>query len=120
METGFNAQQITQLQQTDKMKTTLLVILVLALIATTLYASLIQPPYDNSKPPKMSLPVAYERAAAALGSDTNRFHCVSATITTEFSDEGWYFTFCSTNSTVYPKHVVVQFNGKTVFDHGDR
>jgi hypothetical protein len=94
------------------MKITLIVMLTLALVATTLYASLIQPPYDKSKLPGMSLPVAYDHAITALDSDTNQFHCVSATIATEFSDDGWYFTFCSTNSKVLPKLIVVEFNGK--------
>jgi hypothetical protein len=116
---GFNAQQTMLLPQTN-MKITITLTLALALIATSLYASIIQPPYDNSKPPKMLLPVAYERATAALGSDTNQFHCVSATITTEFADGGWYFTFCSTNSKVMPKLIVVEFNGKVVFDNGFR
>ena len=102
------------------MKTALLVISVVAFTVIVLYASLIQPPYDNSKPPKMPLPLAYERAEDALGSDTNQFHCVSASITTEFSDDGWYFTFCSTNSNVKPKLVVVEFNGKVIFDNGYR
>jgi hypothetical protein len=102
------------------MKTTLLAALILTFIATALYASLIQPPYDKSKPPKMPLPVAYASAMAALGSATNRFHCVSATITTEFPDDGWYFNFCSTNSKVMPKLIVIEFNGKVIFDSGDR
>ena len=91
-----------------------------ALVATALYASLVQPPYDNSKTPKMSLPVAYGYAMSALGTDTNQFHCVSATITTEFPDDGWYFKFCSTNSKAWPKLIVVEFNGKVIFDSGDR
>ncbi len=68
----------------------------------------------------MSLPMAYEKAVVALGTDTNQFHCISATITTEFPDDGWYFTFCSTNSSVVPKLIVVQFNGKIIFDNGLR
>lgn len=94
--------------------------LALALAATTLYASLVAPPYDKSKPPGMTLPNAYEKAMVALGSETNQFHCVSATITTEFSDNGWYFTFCSTNSKVPSKLIVVEFNGKVIFDNGYR
>jgi hypothetical protein len=102
------------------MKTTFVVMLTLTLVAIALHASLNQPPYNKSKPPGLSLPVAYERAMIALGSDTNQFHCVSATITTEFSDDGWYFTFCSTNSKALPKLVVVEFNGKVIFDGGER
>ena len=92
----------------------------LVAVVITAYASLIQPPYDKSKPPKMSLPVAYENAMVALGSDTNQFHCISASITTEFPDDGWYFTFCSTNSKTMPKLIVVEFNGKVIFDNGFR
>ena len=68
-------------------------------------------PYYNSKPPGLSLPIAYERAAGALGPATNQFHCVSAKIETRFSSQGeWFFTFYSTNS--HPKWVSVEFNGK--------
>ena len=68
-------------------------------------------PYNNSKPPIVSLPIAYEEASAALGMATNQFHCVSANITTDFDPSGqWEFTFYSTNSK--PKWVVVEFNGK--------
>jgi hypothetical protein len=102
------------------MKTKFAAVLVLGLITTALYASLIQPSYDNSKPPRMPLPVAYASAMTALGTDTNQFHCVSATITTEFPDDGWYFTFCSTNSKSLPKFIAVEFNGKVIFDSGDR
>ena len=102
------------------MKITLTVMLLLVLITTALYASFISPPYDKSKPPKMPLPIAYERAVTALGADTNQFHCISANVTTEFSDEGWYFTFCSTNSKIMPKLIVVEFNGKIIFDNGLR
>lgn len=102
------------------MKTKTIIALILGFITITLYASLVQPPYDKSKPPKMPLPIAYERAITALGPETNQFHCVSATITTEFSEDGWYLTFCSTNSKVVPKLVVVEFSGKVIFDNGYR
>jgi len=88
---------------------------------TTLYASLILPPYNKTKPPSMPLPVAYACAVVALGSDTNQFHCVSASITTEFTPEGeWYFTFYSTNVNSEPKLIAVEFNGKVIFDNGYR
>ena len=81
-----------------------------ATFATALFATLITP-YNNAKPPGLSLPVAYERAANALGSATNQFHCISAKVTTDFGTDGeWQFTFYSTNSR--PKWVTVEFNGK--------
>jgi hypothetical protein len=103
------------------MKTKIIALLSLALMALTSYATFISPPYDKSKPPKMPLPTAYVKAMIALGSDTNQFHCVSAIITTEFSTDGeWYFTFCSTNSKVMPKLIAVEFDGKVIFDNGLR
>lgn len=84
--------------------------LIILLSASALLAE-ISVPYDNSKPPTLLLPVAYNRAATALGSLTNQFHCVSAKIDTRFSSNGeWYFTFYSTNSR--PKFITVEFNGK--------
>jgi hypothetical protein len=104
------------------MKTKIIAIFASLLFAATVYATFISPPYDKSKTPRISLPIAYEYATAALGSDTNQFHCISASVTTTFSSEGeWYFTFCSTNSKVVtPKWIAVGFNGKVIFDHGDR
>lgn len=100
---------------------TLLTVIFSVLFLTTVYATFILPPYDKSKPPKMSLPGAYDKAIAALGADTNQFHCISATITTEFSANGeWYFTFCSTNFQVQPKLIAVEFDGKVIFDNGLR
>lgn len=69
-------------------------------------------PYDNAKPPAMSLPAGYELAVSALGSATNEFHCVSATISTDFGSPGWFFTFCSTNTPPKSKWVTVEFGGK--------
>jgi hypothetical protein len=87
-----------------------LTVLVVFTITTVLFAGFIVP-YDNSKPPTFSLPVAYERAVIALGSETNQFHCVNASVKTYSSPEGeWVFTFYSTNSR--PKFVTVEFNGK--------
>jgi len=100
------------------MKMTINLLLVLTVLAVC--ASAVRPPYDKTQPPKMTLPDAYDRAIAALGPATNQFHCVSATLTNEFSDDGWYFTFYSTNSNVMPKLVVVEFNGKVIFDNGYR
>jgi hypothetical protein len=103
------------------MKNTSIVILFFVLIVTSVYGSFISPPYDNTKPPAMSLPIAYDYALTALGSQTNEFHCVSANITTIFTTEGeWYFSFCSTNSKISPKLIAVEFNGKVIFDNGLR
>ena len=103
------------------MKTILILTGGLLLATTALYASLVLPPYNHSKPPGMALPAAYERAVMALGPDTNQFHCVSARITTDFTAEGeWYFTFCSTNDKVRSKLIAVEFNGKVIFDGGFR
>ena len=93
------------------MKTKLTALFGLTAIAITSYATIIGPPYDNSKPPKMLLPIAYEHAMSALGSDTNQYHCMSAKVTTDFGPDGeWQFIFYSTNSK--PKWVSVEFNGK--------
>ena len=93
----------------------------LAFIVTTLYASFVLPPYDKSKPPRLPLPVAYGCAVAALGTDTIQLHCVSASIATDFTAEGeWHFSFCSTNSKAMPKLIVVEFDGKVIFDNGLR
>jgi hypothetical protein len=103
------------------MKIKLTAFLAFAFIATTLYASLILPPYKKTKPPSMPLPIAYERAMVVLGANTNQFHCVSASITTEFTPEGeWYFTFYSTNANTEPKLIAVEFNGKVIIDSGYR
>lgn len=80
--------------------------------AMVLYATSFVP-YNNAKPPTLSLPDAYERAVTALGPATNQFHCVSASIQTSFGTDGeWFFTFYSTNSQPKPKWVTVEFNGK--------
>ena len=89
--------------------------------ATALYASLILAPYNKSLSPTLSLPAAYDSALIALGPMTNQFHCLSANVTTTFAPEGeWYFTFYSTNKSLPPKFVVVEFNGKVIFDNGLR
>ncbi len=103
------------------MKSILSLMLLFAFMISALYASLPLPPYNKSKPPSLSLPLAYERAVAFLGPMTNQFHCISASITTTFTPEGeWYFTFYSTNSNSTPKHIAVEFNGKVVLDSGYR
>ena len=86
----------------------------LIIVAGTMIAlaSFVAPPYNNSKPPSLSLPTAYERAMNSLGTATNRFHCISAKVATTFSADGeWSFTFSSTNGVT--KWVAVEFNGKT-------
>ncbi len=91
------------------MKKITLAFLGLIAVATLLFASATIP-YNNSKPPTLSLPKAYEYAMTALGSETNQFHCVKASVSTDFGPEGgWQFTFYSTNSK--PKWVTVEFNG---------
>jgi hypothetical protein len=87
-------------------------ILVLLASSTLLFA-VITIPYDNAKPPSLSLPAGYEIAAAALGSATNQFHCISASISTDFGSPGWFFTYCSTNTPQKYKWVTVEFGGKT-------
>ena len=86
-------------------------LLILLASTTVLFATLIVP-YDNAKAPTMSLPAGYEAAISALGSATNQFHCISATISTDFGSPGWFFTFCSTNQPPKYKWVTVEFNGK--------
>jgi len=79
-------------------------------LAGTAFASLIMPPYDNSKPPKLSLPDAYQLAVVAMGSATDQYHCVGASITTDFGDPRWSFTSCSTNKQTRTKWMAVDFS----------
>jgi uncharacterized SAM-binding protein YcdF (DUF218 family) len=102
-----------------KNKSKYLFLILLALALTSL-ASFVMPPYDNSKPPKLSLPDAYQFAIAAMGSTTNQFHCVGASITTDFGDSRWSFTFCSTNKAMRTRWMTVDFSGKTQEDNGLR
>jgi hypothetical protein len=75
------------------------------------------PPYDNSKPPTLSLPAAYQLAVTALGSDTNQFHCVGASITTDSGEPRWLFKFFDTNTPPKWKRMTVNFSGKTKLDY---
>lgn len=94
------------------MKKTGLTLLIFGAVTAVLFASIFVP-YNNSKAPSLPLPVAYERAMAALGNTTNQFHCLSARVTTDYGADGeWQFAFCSTNSQPKHKWVTVQFNGK--------
>ena len=96
--------------------------MLLAVLAftTAVWASFVQPPYDNAKSPGLSLPAAYQTAEAALGADTNRFHCVGANITTDFGAPRWSFTFYTTNSPPGWKCLTVDFAGKVQEDNGFR
>jgi len=72
--------------------------------------------YDAKQAPSLPLPVAYERAMSALGSETNQWHCISASLTTMFCpDGGWKLGFCSTNSD-RPRSVIVPFNGTPIVE----
>jgi hypothetical protein len=56
------------------------------------------PPYDNARPPSLSLPSAYQLACVTLGAETNVYHCVGASIGTRYSTNGtWLLTFYNTN-----------------------
>ena len=96
------------------------ILLGLVVVATTVFASLVMPPYDNSKPPAISLPAAYQLAVSALGSATNQFHCVGAKLTTDFGAPRWSFTFYDTNKPPRWKCMTVDFGGKTQEDNGER
>jgi hypothetical protein len=85
--------------------------LILLSSATVLFATPIVL-YDNAKPPTMSLPTGYGLAMTSLGSTTNQFHCISATISTDFGSPGWFFTFCATNTPPTYKWVTVEFDGR--------
>jgi hypothetical protein len=92
------------------MKKLISALLIFVAITTVVYAAFVFS-YDNSKPPSIPLPIAYEHAMSALGVATNQFHCISANVTTDFGPNGeWQFIFYSTNSR--PKWVTVEFNGK--------
>ena len=93
------------------------ILLSLVALATTVFA-MIGPPYDNSKPPALPLPVAYQLAFTALGSNNKQFYCVGAHLTTDFIQPRWSFTFCSTNKP--QKVMTVDFKGKVQEDHGFR
>src|ERR1700728_4032238 len=87
---------------------------------TVVFASIFLPPYDNSKTPTLPLPVAYQIAVAALGSDSNQLHCVSASIITDFGSPRWSFNFYSTITPPRWKCMTVDFGGKTQEDIGLR
>ena len=82
----------------------------LLVVSTILFATPVIP-YDNTKPPSLSLPAGYQIAVAALGSATNQFYCISASISTDFGSPGWFFTFSTTNTPPKYKWVTVEFGG---------
>ena len=67
---------------------------------------------DETKPPTISLPDAYQLAIIKLGQATNQFHCVSASIDIGSSSQaGWYIDFNSTNASVEMRKLYVKFDG---------
>ena len=90
------------------------IILGLVALAAAVFASPVVP-YDTTKPPSLTLPAGYELAVSALGSATNQFHCISASIYTDAVVSplgGWLFPFSSTNTPPKSKFVTVEFSGK--------
>ena len=88
-------------------------------LATVLFAQVGgAPPYDNSKPPTLPLPAAYQFAFSALGSATNHLYCVEAHLTMDWGQPRWSFKFSSTNKT--QKIMTVDFGGKVQEDFGAR
>lgn len=93
------------------------ILLIFAASATVVFARAMLP-YLDAEPPSMSLPAGYELALKALGSSTNQFHCIRATVFgSGFADAtagpGWSFTFCTTNAQPKYKWVAVGFDGKS-------
>ena len=78
----------------------------------------IWPSYDETKPPSLPLPVAYEKAMAALGQSTNQYHCVRASVSNKLVRDGeWDFAFTTstpTNGVPYTKDIVVYFDGTVI------
>jgi hypothetical protein len=76
------------------------------------------PSYDEKKPPSLPLPVAYEKAMAALGQSTNQYHCVRASVSNMLVRDGeWDFTFTTatpTNGVPFNKNIVVYFDGTVI------
>ena len=74
--------------------------------------------WDTAKPAPISLPVAYDDALVALGSQTNDFHCLNAEVSGfwSYGDAAWVFVFYSTNAPPKTKRVVVHFDGHSDID----
>jgi hypothetical protein len=91
------------------------VILLLLASSTLLFASLVIP-CDKSKPPAVSLPDAYQQAMIGLGTRTNQYHCISATIPDVVppvvTPPAWLFTFYSTNTPPKKWMAYVEMNVK--------
>ena len=92
------------------------ILLSLLTLSTAVFASLVAwPPYDYSKPPSLSLPVAYERMMMVLGQATNQYHCIDARVSTDYFRGGEWdfalFTPTPTNGTPRQKWVAVYFDG---------
>jgi hypothetical protein len=91
------------------MKTRYILLSLLAVSATLLAGPFV--PYDSTKPPSLSLPVAYELAAKTLGTATNQFYCSGARLDTDFGKPMWSFTFSTTNTPPHFQSVWVYFDG---------
>ena len=100
------------------MKTRYILFCLVALAATVFAQVGGAPPYDNSKPPTLPLPAAYQFAFTALGPATNQLYCVGAHLTTDWGQPRWSFTFCSTNKG--QKIMTVDSGGKVQEDFGAR
>ena len=76
------------------------------------------PRYDESKPPSLPLPAAYEKAMASLGQATNQYHCVRASVSNMLVRDGeWDFTFVTsiaTNGVPNIKEIGVYFDGTVI------
>ena len=94
------------------------ILLSLVTLTTAVFAQINGPPYDNSKPPPLPLPAAYQLAFTALGTATNQLYCVGAHLTTDWGQPRWSFTFCSTNKG--QKIMTVDSGGKVQEDFGAR
>jgi hypothetical protein len=114
------AQLLFSLGAAPRFMKTRYILLGLLMVSTAVLATIIGLPYDKSKPPTLALPAAYQFAVSALGSATNQFHCISATVSQEISAPAWYFTFCSTNTPPKQRWIVVEFGGNVFEDNGYR
>jgi hypothetical protein len=75
--------------------------------------------WPDTKPPGLALPEAYACAMSALGSDTNRYHCVRASCLISRSPDGeWMFEFYSPKGFA-PKTAFVFFNKTTRVEDGE-
>lgn len=88
------------------------------MFVVALFARPAWPGYDESKPPSLPLPVAYEKAMTYLGQATNQYHCVRASVSNRLVRDGeWDFTFAAstpTNGVPNNKQIVVCFDGTVI------